>query len=169
VARVGEHDLEDMSQARLDEDGIAELLATATECTFLFSDADGWPAGVTMSYLHHEGAIWLTAAAARQHVAAVERDERVGLVISSLGTALTGRRMVRVRGRARVHRDRETLDAVLPLLSARLSPRDPERMRRLLDSPNRVILRVHPVSFPQTHDSRRLAGDGRGGSAVERP
>lgn len=161
--RVGTQDLEDMRQARLDDAGLVELLTAARECTFLFADADGWPAGVTMSHLYADGAFWLTAVTGRAHVTAVERDPRVGLVISNAGTDLPGRRMVRIRGRATVHRDRETLDRVLPRLAAHLAPHGQDRMLRLLDSPRRVLLRVELVSIPQSHDSRKVAGDGRGG------
>jgi general stress protein 26 len=161
--RVGERDLERMDLARLEDDDIHELVIMASECTFLFTDADGWPAGVTMSYLYLDGIFWLTAVTSRQHVRAVERDARVGMVISNSGTALTGRRMVRMKGRATLHCDRTTLDTILPLISAKLSPQSAERFQRLLDSPNRVLIRVEPVAFPQTHDSRKVGGDGRGG------
>jgi general stress protein 26 len=161
--RVGQRDLERMDQARLEDDDIHELLTAASECTFLFTDADGWPAGVTMSYLYLDGVFWLTAVTSRQHVRAVERDSRVGMVISNSGTALTGRRMVRMKGRATLHRARTTLDAILPLISAKLAPDAAERFQQLLDSPNRVLIRVEPVAFPQTHDSRKIGGDGRGG------
>lgn len=161
--RVGERDLERMDLARLEGDDIHELVTMASECTFLFTDADGWPAGVTMSYLYLDGIFWLTAVTARQHVRAVERDTRVGMVISNSGTALAGRRMVRMRGLATLHRDRTTLDAILPLISAKLSPSNAERFQQLLDSPNRVLIRVEPVAFPKTHDSRKVGGDGRGG------
>lgn len=155
-----------MGQARLDRHDIAELVAVAQECTFVFTEADGWPAGVAMSHLFHEGAIWLTSVLGRQHVRAVERDPRVGIVVSNLGTHLPGRRMVRVKGRVELFRDRRTKDAILPLISARLQPADPSKMLRLLDSPKRVLLRVEPLAFPQSHDSRKVAGDGRGGPAA---
>lgn len=151
-----------MRQARLDDAGLVELVTTARECTFLFTDAEGWPAGVTMSHLYADGGFWLTAVTGRAHVAAAERDARVGLVISNAGTGVPGRRMVRIRGRATVHRDRPTLDRVLPLIAAHLAPHGSERMLRLLDSPRRVLLHVEIVDVPQSHDSRKVAGDGRG-------
>lgn len=162
-ARVGQRDLEDMTQARLDPDELAVLADAAPECTLVFVDDDGWPAGVTMSHLFHEGRFWLTSVQGRAQVRAVARDERVGLVISNAGSDLPGRRMVRVRGRAVLLDDRATRDAVLPLISARLQPAAPERMLALLDSPRRVLIRVDPAGYPQSHDSRRVAGDGRGG------
>ena len=162
--RVGERDLEDMTQARLDPADLAGLADAAPECTLVFADDDGWPAGVTMSHLFHDGRFWLTSVRGRAHVRALERDDRVGLVVSNAGSDLPGRRMVRVRGRARLVDDRATFDAVLPLVCARLQPAAPDRMLALLDSPRRVLIRVDPVAYPQSHDSRRVAGDGRGGA-----
>lgn len=164
AARVGTRDLEDMRQARLDQDGIEELIGAAGECVFVFATADGWPAGVTMSYLHEDGVFWLAAVTDRQHARAVERDSRVGMVISNRGTGLPGRRMVRIKGRATLHRDRATLDRVLPRLAATLAPAGAEALQQLLDSPNRVLIRVQAISYPQSHDSRKVAGDGRGGT-----
>jgi pyridoxamine 5'-phosphate oxidase-like protein len=117
-----------------------------------------------MSHRYADGSFWLTAVTGRAHVAAVERDDRVGLVVSNAGTGLPGRRMVRIRGRATVHRDREILDRELPRIAAHLAPCGPEGLLRLLDSPRRVLLRVEIVGVPQSHDSRKVSGDGRGGS-----
>ncbi|WP_218614458.1 pyridoxamine 5'-phosphate oxidase family protein [Pseudonocardia sp. KRD291] len=164
MPRVGEQDLERMEQARLDDDLIAELATTARECTFLFTASDGWPAGVTMSHLYADGVFWLTSVGTRAQVRAARRDPRVGLVISSLGTGLDGRRMVRVKGHAQVLDDPGTRARMLPRISEHLAPGGAERLRGLLDSPDRVLIRVEPVSFPQTHDSRRVSGDGRGGA-----
>lgn len=164
MARVGTRDLEDMRQARLDQGGIEELIGAAGECVFLFADADGWPAGVTMSYVHADGVFWLAAVTGRRHARAVERDSRVGMVISNRGTGLPGRRMVRIKGRATVHRDRATLDLVLPRLAAALAPAGADTLHHLLDSPNRILIRVQTLSYPQSHDSRKVAGDGRGGA-----
>lgn len=164
AARVGERDLEGMDQARLDDGGVAELCTAARECTFVFTGPDGWPAGVTMSHLYADGLFWFTSVEGRAQVRAVRRDERVGLVLSSAGTGLAGRRMVRVKGRARVLDDAATRAAMLPALAAHLAPAGTDRLLALLDSPNRVLIRVEPVAFPQSHDSRRIAGDGRGGA-----
>ncbi|SFN25334.1 Pyridoxamine 5'-phosphate oxidase [Pseudonocardia ammonioxydans] len=164
AAHVGTRDLEDMRQARADQDAIDELVAAAGECVFLFTAADGWLAGVTMSYLHEDGVFWLAAVTDRQHARAVERDSRVGMVISNRGTDLPGRRMVRIKGRATLHRDRATLDRMLPRLAATLAPAGAEQLHRLLDSPKRVLIRVQTLSYPQSHDSRNVAGDGRGGT-----
>lgn len=165
AVRVGERDLEGMDQARMDRAAIDELCAAARECTFVFTGPDGWPAGVTMSHLWTGAAFWFTSVEGRAQVRAARRDERVGLVVSGVGTGLPGRRMVRVKGRATVLDDPDTRAAMLPRLAAHLAPDGTGRLLHLLDSPNRVLIRVDPVAFPQSHDSRRVAGDGRGGPA----
>ncbi len=164
MGRIGIDDLEDLRSLRLDPPGRAELLATATECTFVFAAPGGWPAGVVMSFLYHEGTFWLTAVTGRAHADAVGTDPRVTLVITSAGTGLPGRRMLALRGVAVAHRDRATLDWFLPRFAARLAPADPAAFARLLDSPNRVVLEVRPVAVAASHDSRRMPGDGRGGA-----
>lgn len=65
---VGQDDLEDMSQARLAPADLSELASEARECTFVFTVADGWPVGVTMSHLFHQDQFWLTAVEGRAHV-----------------------------------------------------------------------------------------------------
>lgn len=160
---LGIDDNEDLRSARVGLDGQRELFAAQTECTFTFTTAAGWPAGVVMSYLYDDR-FWLTAATGRAHVRAVQRDPRVSLVISNAGTSLPGRRMLAVRGHAHVLTDRTTKDWFYPRFAERLAPGDPDAFVRLLDSDNRVVLAVDPVRIAVSHDSTKMAGDGRGGS-----
>lgn len=164
MGRVGIDDIEDLRSLRLDADDRRELLTTQSECTFVFTTAEGWPAGVVMSFLYEEGRFWLTAVRGRAHAEAIGQDPRVTLVVSNSGTALPGRRMLAVRGIALRRDDEETKRRMLPRLAAKLAPGDPGAMVRLLDSPNRVIFEVHPVKIAVSHDSRKMPGDGRGGS-----
>lgn len=162
MGRLGVDDLEDLHGLRLDADGRAELLTTQTECTFGFLGDDG-PRGVIMSFLYAEGAFWVTAVRGRAHVDCLDADDRVSIVVSSIGTTLAGRRMVAVRGTAEVHDDRETLDWFLPRFAAQLKAANPSEFIRLLDSPRRVVMKVVPEAITASHDSRRMPGDGRGG------
>jgi hypothetical protein len=163
---VGVDNLEKLQSLRLEADAIAELLATATECTFTFSsDGDGWPSGVVMSFFYENGEFWLTAAAERRHVRSLAADPRVSIVVTNQGTGLLGRRMYSVRGVATVHSDAATLDWFLPKFAAKLAAARPDEFIRLLSSPGRVVLQVRPAAKPVTHDSRKLPGDGRGGPA----
>ncbi|MFO7191096.1 MULTISPECIES: pyridoxamine 5'-phosphate oxidase family protein [Thermocrispum] len=161
----GAKDIEDLSRARLAPEGRAELFAEQTECVLSFLE-DGLPTAVVLSYLVDEhGHFWFATVEGRRQVRGVDADPRVAVVVSSAGTGLPGRRMVALRGRARVHRDRAVVMDRVRRLAPRLAPGDPEAFVRLLDSPNRVVIEVVPTEVTASHDSTRLAGDGRGGPA----
>jgi general stress protein 26 len=164
MARTGQDDLEDLRGLRLGKDGQAELLDAQTECTFIFTNQDGWVSGVVMTYLQYDGSFWVTAVDGRVHVRGVEKDPRVSMVISNAGTGLAGRRMVSLRGTAIIHRDAEMKAAILDRFAHRHQPEDPEAFVRLLDSPHRVVIQFHPTAVAVSHDSTRMPGNGRGGS-----
>ena len=64
------------------------LLLAHNECTFIWSNRDGWPVGVIMSYVWRRGRFWLTASSQRARVSAVRRDPRVCVVVTSTGSPL---------------------------------------------------------------------------------
>jgi general stress protein 26 len=161
---LGTENLEKLRGTNLDDRDRLELLTTQTECSFVFLNKEGWPAGVIMSFIYEDEKFWLTAVEGRPHVYAADRDERVSIIVSSAGK-LPGRRMVSVRGRVKVHRDRETIDWFLGEFTQRLQPEDPHSWRKLLDSPQRVVFEVAPVSKPVSHDQRKIPGNGRGMAA----
>ncbi|HEY3262594.1 MAG TPA: pyridoxamine 5'-phosphate oxidase family protein [Pseudonocardiaceae bacterium] len=165
MGTIGIDDLEDLRTLRLDQADRAELLDVQGECTFVFS-RDGWPSGVVMSFLYADDRFWLTAVAGRAHAEALAADPRVTVVVSNRGTDLPGRRMVAVRGIAFVHADEQTKRWFLPRFAAKHAAGDPDAFARLLDSPKRLVVEVRPVAVTASHDSRKLAGDGRGGPAA---
>lgn len=167
VHRPGEKHVEDLAEARLSVAGQRELWDAQTEGVLTFLQ-DGLPTAVVMSYLvDAEGRFWFATVEGRRQVRGVDADGRVAVVVSNTGTDLPGRRMVALRGDATVHRDRETVMAAVRRLAPRLAPDDPDAFVRLLDSPNRVVIEAVPTRITSSHDSRRLAGDGRGGPAPE--
>ncbi|GAA1220974.1 pyridoxamine 5'-phosphate oxidase family protein [Prauserella alba] len=160
---VGTRDLEDLRGARLTADARAELLATQTECTFVFTAEDGASAAVVLSFAYDDGRFWFTSVDGRTQVRGVDRDPRACVVVSNAGTDLAGRRMLSVRGEVTVHRDPAAVADLLPILARRLAPEGTDRFLRLLSSPRRVVLELAPTEIVASHDSRRMAGDGRGG------
>lgn len=132
-----------------------ELVESQSECTFIWANSEGWPVGVIMSYIWHGGAFWLSASSLRKRVRAVERDPRVAICISSLGTDVGAMRTVTYKGHCEVFDDDATKRWFLPVLAARFKPDDDEAQQlvvRLNDTPNRRVLKVTPV--------QRIAFDG---------
>jgi general stress protein 26 len=162
VGRLGIDDLEALQGTRLGKADQQELLSSQSECGFVFTGEQRWPSGVVMSFIVADGHFWLTSVEGRAQVRALAEDPRVSIVVSSAGSGLPGRRMLSVRGVATVHRDADTLAWFLGEFTNRLQPADPVAWRRLLDSPNRVVIEVRPVAVAVSHDQRKIPGNGRG-------
>ena len=153
--------VEKLAGVSLDGPARAELVATASELTFVFHNAGGWPTAVVLSFLEHDGTFYVTATKDRAHIRQLAVDPRVSIVISNAGTELLGRQMLSLRCLAYVHTDRPTMEWFLPRFTQKLGGR-PEAFAALLDSPNRVVVELRPVGVTASHDSRRMPGDGRG-------
>lgn len=160
---LGVDDLEDLTRARLVGPERDELLEAQTECVLSFNSDQGDPSAVVLSFLVHEGRFWFTSVDGRAQVRGVDRDPRACVVVSSTGTGLEGRRMLSLRGRASVHREPEAHSGVLERIAERLAPSDPDEFLRILRSPGRIVIEFVPLTVVASHDSRRMAGDGRGG------
>ena len=146
---------EDVTIYGLDNDVEEELLLAHNECTFIWSNKEGWPVGVIMSYVWRRGRFWLTASGQRARISAVRRDPRVSIVVTSTGSPMPGNKTVTYKGLCTVRDDQETKDWFYPELAAALNREDPARaesFRSFLDSPRRVILEVEPT--------QRIAYDG---------
>ena len=106
----------------LDEEDERELVEAQKECTFIWANKEGWPVGVIMSYVWKDGAFWLSISSLRVRVAAVTRDPRVAVCVTSLGTSLPSGRTITYKGRCEVFADEETKAWFLPALAERLRP-----------------------------------------------
>ena len=89
-ASSGVDDLENLKGTHLDKADQGELLGAQTECTFIFSDDEGHPCGVVMSFFEQDGVFWLTAVEGRHQVKGLDR-----------GPALLDRRLQRRQRAAR--------------------------------------------------------------------
>jgi len=166
MGRLGIDDVDDLSGVKLLPEDRDHLLATQSECTFIFNREGGWPSGVVMSFVYEDDCFWIASVITRPQVARLNEDPRVTVVVSNAGTETPGRQMVAVRGTAILHKPgSDTFDKMLYAIGARLQPADPMAFVRLLDTPKRRVIQVVPVSVSTSHDSRRMPGDGRGGPA----
>ena len=154
---------EQVSIYHLNDERREELLNHHAECTFTWSTKDGWPVGVIMSYLWHDGRFWLTAGGQRHRVSAVRRDPRVCITITSTGTKLGMGKSITAKGLCTVHEDAETKEWFYPAFSQHLH-RDPKMAKwfeGFLDSPLRVVLEVKPEKWI-TYDGDKMALDSVG-------
>jgi general stress protein 26 len=146
------HDHEIVSIYPFSDEEVDQLLAHSQECVLMWATKDGWPVGVTHAYVWHDGKIWLTFAAHRHRAAAIRRDPRVSVNVSSAGyppNAAGGlpRGAITLKGRAAFFDDDATKDWFYKALSSKLFPGSAEGEKffySLLDSPLRTILAITP-------------------------
>jgi general stress protein 26 len=142
-----EANYEDVTKYDLDESDERKLLLAHNECTFIWSNKQGWPVGVIMSYIWRNGRFWITGSEQRARFAAVKRDPRVCVVVTSTGSPIPRGKAITWKGMATLHSDQATKDWFYPELSAALNP-DAERAKwfqQFLDSPRRVIMEIEPT------------------------
>ncbi len=147
-----EENYEDVTVYDLDTDVEEQLLLAHNECTFIWVNSAGWPVGVIMSYVWHDGRFWLTASSQRARISAVRRDPRVCIVVTSTGSPLPRNKAVTWKGMCTIHHDDQTKAWFYPALAAAIRPGEsPEEVKgreafaKFLDSPRRVILEVEPT------------------------
>ncbi len=158
---MGIQNYEQISQFTLDEKLLEELLQKQTECSIVWNTKEGWPTGCIMAFVYKEGRFWLTAAEQRARIAALRRDERCSLVISSIGTSLGPVKTATIKGRCRVRNDEETKAWLYPAIAKAQVPFSEDMQKifaKRLDSPSRVILEIEPVKW-MTFDAMKMFMD----------
>jgi hypothetical protein len=151
---------EDLTPFRLSDEDCDALLRTQTECTFCWTTKDGAPMGVIMGYVWHDGRVWTTATSQRARIAAIRRDPRCAVVVTSTGVAQPPARTVTLKGRCIVHDDAATKAWFYPALAARIvTEPGPARDAFIahLDSPLRVVLEVVPEKTISCDAMRMMA------------
>ena len=148
------HDHEIVSIYPFTDEEIDTLMNTSVECVLMWGTKDGWPVGVTHAFVWHDGKIWLTFAEHRHRTAAIRRDNRVSVNVSSHGyppgadiMSLPGG-AITFKGTGEFFDDEETKKWFYGALSSKLNPGNAEGEEffyNLLNSPLRIILAVTPV------------------------
>jgi hypothetical protein len=144
---------DDVKQYRLDPEREQELVRSAGECTFIWSNKAGHPIGVITAYVWMDGKIWMTATRERVRIKAIARDPRSSIVITSTGTTMGGGKTVTYKGHTKIHDDPETKRWFYGILAAGMKKKgdadpdnkftaglDPAMFVRFLDTPERVVL-----------------------------
>ena len=106
---------------------VDRLMTHAGECVLMWTTKDGWPVGVTHSFVWRDGKIWITFAAHRHRAAAIRRDNRVSVAVSSRsyrdGTAEhLPQGAITFKGRAAFFDDDATKAWFYPALSKKVNP-----------------------------------------------
>ena len=152
---------EDVRSYHLDDDVLEQLLDEQTELNFMWGTKDHWPVGVFMSFVWQDDRFWLTLTTQRARVRAIERDPRVSVAVSSVGTSLGRQKSATAKGRVYIHDDDETKAWFYPALAKRVMPNIAAVQKAfvaLLDSERRVVLEVVPEKWI-TFDVNKMQAD----------
>ena len=147
------HDHEIVSIYPFSDAEVDQLMIHSEECVLMWATKDGWPVGVTHAFVWHEGKIWITFAVHRHRAAAIRRDNRVSVNVSSRGYPAGAPESlpsgaITFKGTGEFFDDDDAKAWFYAALSRKLNPDSPEGeafFNNLLDSPLRVILAVTPV------------------------
>ncbi len=153
----------------LSEEQVDQLLSQAWECALNWSTQDGWPVGVMHVFVWHQGRVWLNFMSHRHRAAAIRRDPRVSVIVSS-SSAPSGapQGQATMKGRVIFHDDEETKLWHFKMLAEKSSPGDSPAQRAArealidsLDSPLRTVLEIIPEKWI-TFDLGKLRRDQAG-------
>ena len=147
------HDHEVVSVYPFSEGEVDALMNNANEAVLMWATKDGWPVGVTHAFLWRDGKVWLTFASHRHRAAAIRRDNRVSVAISSTSYPAGADENlpsggITFKGRGEFFDDDETKAWYYRALAKRVGAGDPvaeEGFYQILDSPLRTILAVTPT------------------------
>ncbi len=147
------HDHEIVSIYPFSEEEVNGLMETASEAVLMWSTQDGWPVGVTHAFFWHDDKIWITFTAQRHRAAAIRRDNRVSVNVSSQSypegaSADLPSGAITFKGTGEFFDDDETKEWFYTALSTKVSLGNSDVQKSfysLLDSPLRTILAVTPV------------------------
>lgn len=151
MAKTDDHEM--VSIYPFTETEVDTLMSHAGEAVLMWATRDGWPVGVTHAFFWRDGKIWLTFAEHRHRAAAIRRDNRVSVNVSSASyppgmPADAPRGAITFKGTGEFFSDDATKEWFYPALSKKVNPTDAGReafFNNLLDTPLRTILAVTPV------------------------
>jgi hypothetical protein len=151
MAQTNDHEI--VSIYPFSEEDVENLMTHAIEAVLMWSTKDGWPVGVTHAFIWRDGKIWLTFASHRHRAAAIRRDNRISVNVSSASygdgasdTLPSG--AITFKGTGEFLDDDETKGWFYRALADKVGNGNQEvsdHFRDFLDSPLRTILAVTPV------------------------
>lgn len=142
----------ELTDFSLDPNREQELLDRQKECTFIWTNKAGEPVGVIMTYLAARGKIWLAVTEQRVRVAAVRRDPRTCIVVSSAGLDWGTGKTVTYKGTTVVHRHDDPavvgwfFREYVTKLNGENNTERIEMMTAMMDIPDRVVMEFTPTA-----------------------
>ena len=166
---MAKQDHEIVSVYPFSNEEIEQLMNNSREGVLMWGTKDGWPVGVTHSFVWHDGKIWITFAEHRHRAAAIKRDPRVSVNVSAAGypegsSEDLPRGAITFKGRGEFFQDAETKDWFYRALAKKGNPDNKEGedfFYNFLDSPLRTILAVTPekkIMYNGTKAAGHIAG-----------
>ncbi len=167
MARTTDHEI--VSIYPFSDAETEQLMTYSTECVLMWATKDNWPVGVVHAFVWHDGKIWITFASHRHRTAAIRRNNKVSVVVSSTGYPAgvgddLARGAITFKGHGEIFEDEATKRWFYPALSKKLNPDNTageEFFNNLLESPLRVVLAVTPVKkimYNSALAGRHMAG-----------
>ena len=162
------HDHEIVSIYPFTDEQVDELMTHAAEAVLMWGTQDGWPVGVIHAFVWKDGKIWITFSSHRHRAAAIKRDNRVSVTVSSLSYPVPNESLaagsVTFKGRAEFFDDDDTKAWFYRALANKVSPNSQEgedAFFSLLDSPLRTIIAVTPekkIMYNSATAGKHMAG-----------
>ena len=147
------------------EDQIDQLMTQGWECALNWTTKDGWPVGVMHVFVWHEGRVWLNFMSHRHRAAAIRRNPRVSIIVSSSSAPPEAPQgQATMKGRVVFHDDDETKRWHYRMLGEKSSPDNKAAQDVLfesLDTPLRTVLEIIPEKWI-TFDMDKLRRDQAG-------
>ncbi len=151
MAKTDDHEI--VSIYPFTDEEVDLLMDNAGEAVLMWTTKDGWPVGVTHAFVWKDGKIWLTFAEHRHRAAAIRRDNRVSVNVSSASYGPNASPdlpsgAITFKGTGEFFNDDATKAWFYPALSKKVNPGNPEGeafFNNLLNTPLRTILAVTPV------------------------
>ena len=149
----------------LSEAQIDQLMSHAFECALNWTTSDGWAVGVMHVFVWHEGKVWLNFMSHRHRAAAIRRDRRVSLIVSSQSApADSPQGQATMKATVIFHDDEETKQWHYSMLANKMTGGNEAAMDELiakLTSPLRTVLEITPVKWI-TFDMDKMMRDQAG-------
>ena len=140
--KADEVDYEDLTGMQLDDEALDALVKAGGECIFNWTTKDGYPVGVVVAFIYHDGKFWTTCAERRKRVPALRARPQSAIVINAAGKTATykGDSIVHAPGSERHEEVKSWFYGTLSGADARPDDAYAQSFKKFLDSPHRVII-----------------------------